>query len=228
MSTKNSTAPKTKASDIFVLAILSYLLLLVSPLFESFLSGNNWIATVILRVLCIAIWGACALGIVHTARKECSFNLINVKEKPSVLQWILAAAVTVAFAAYCIWDDHASIPSMIEAIDYVNVITYYAVMVAQSVIITLVIALGQKFGDMAVGKGKYIPYGGIILGLCWGIANIFSNLSYISEGLVDFPDVLVSALIMLAYGLVFGVIYLLIGKKTVYSLPLIAVAFVLM
>jgi hypothetical protein len=101
---------------------------------------------------------------------------------------------------------------------------FYAV---EAFIIIFVIAFGQKGGDLAAPKGKYVPYGGIFLGICWAVVNFITYVSNLMPG-ETVPDALGSAALMILYGVIFGTFYVLIGKKTRYALPIIVIAFVLM
>ena len=227
MATK--TTVKTKASDMFFLAALAYLLTLAAPIFNSFAPQNNVVVALILRIVCMAIWAFGAFGLVRTAKKDCGFEVIDVKNKPSALQWILASVLTVAFIVYCVIDgaeEYASaFRSFKNASDIIYFVSYYIMNAVQACAVALIVVFAQKGGDIAFGLGKYIPYGGIALGLCWAIAQLFTSLEFINFNVFS---MLISMLWMLAYGVIFGVIYLLIGKKPIFALPLIAVAFMLM
>ena len=226
MSTQTKT--KTKASDMLVLAALAYLLTLVAPFLNGFAPANNLVVSLILRAVCIAAWVFGAWGLVITAKKECGYNVVDKNDKPSTLQWILTAVVTVVFLAYCTIDGLDSIQNTLATLevasDYVYFITYHIMNVAQALVVTLIVVFAQKAGDK-LGLGKYIPYGGIALGLCWAVVSLIGSTDLI------FPtvgNILIPALWRLAYGIVFGVIYLVSGKKPIYALPFMTVAFVLM
>lgn len=225
----NKTTVKTKASDMFFLAALAYLLTLVYPILGNFTNQNDLVAMVITRVISMAAWIFGAWGLIISAKKECGFDILVKDPKPTALQWVLASVATVAFIVYCIIDGASNyisaFQSLVSAEDYVYFITYYIMNAVQACVITLIIALAQKGGDIAFGLGKYIPYGGILLGICWAAVNLLGNISYFS---MDPSGFLISALWMLIYGIVFGVIYLLIGKKPLYALIFIAIAFVIM
>jgi hypothetical protein len=50
----NKTTVKTKASDMFFLAAIAYLLTLVSPILGSFINQNDLVAMLITKVIVIA------------------------------------------------------------------------------------------------------------------------------------------------------------------------------
>lgn len=220
---------KIKASDMFVLAILAYLLTLIAPLFGSFVNSNNLAVILILRAVCMAAWILGAWGLVRTSKKECGYDVIDKANKPTALQWILTAAVTVAFVAYCLIDGWVEITTAIKNLktvsDYLSFITYYIMNVVQGLMITLIVVFAQKAFEKVFGLGKFVPWGGIALGLCWAVASLLSSTDLIVPTL---ENIIVPALWSLAYGIVFGVIYLLSGKKAIYALPFMVVAFTLM
>ena len=225
----NKTIVKTKASDMFFLAAVAYLLTLVAPILGSLISQNTLTSVIITRILSMAAWLLGAWSLARSAKKDCGFDIIGNYAKPTRLEWILASVATVAFIAYCIIDGAdkyiITFQSLATATDYTYLITYYLMNAVQALVITLIIALAQKGGALAFGLGKYIPYGGIALGICWAAANLLGNTSYIS---MDTAGILLSALWMLIYGTVFGIFYLLIGQKPRYALIFIATAFVIM
>jgi hypothetical protein len=220
---------KIKASDMFVLAILAYLLTLIAPLFGSFANPNNFVATLILRAVCMAAWILGAWGLAHTSKKECGYDIIDKANKPTALQWILTAALTVLFVAYCVIDGWVEITTAFKNLktvsDYLLFITYYIMNAVQGLVITLIVVFAQKAFEKVCRIGKFIPFGGIVLGLCWAVASLLGSTDLMIPTL---ENILVPALWSLAYGIVFGVIYLLSGKKALYALPFMAVAFTLM
>ena len=214
---------------MLVLAVLAYLLTLVAPFLNGFAPQNNLVVSLILRAVCVAAWIFGAWGLIITAKNECGYNVVDKNDKPSTLQWVLTAIVTVAFLAYCTIDGLDTIKSTLATLevasDYVYFITYHIMNVAQALVVTLIVVFAQKAGDKMFGLGKFIPYGGIALGLCWAVASLIGSTDLIVPTV---GDVLIPALWSLAYGIVFGVIYLVSGKKPIYALPFMAVAFVLM
>ena len=225
---------KTKASDMLVLAIIAYLLTIILPMLGAMVNANSLTANIVVHVISIAAWIVGSWALTYTSKKECGFDVFSKEEKPSKLNWILVSAATVVFLVYFLIIDNGYnyFVSMLKSL-YTPLISYrffaaYVVNAVQAVVITFIIAFAQKMGDIAFGHGKYIPYGGIFLGLCWAIANIVTSLSGISEGIMYLPDVLLYALVTMVYGIIFGVLHVLAGNKTRYALPFIALAFIFM
>ena len=88
---------------------------------------------------------------------------------------------------------------------------YYA---AEGFLISLVIVYAQKACEMWI-KNEKLPYGGIILGLTWGLAHV------ISKG-----DVLISIFAFLS-AFLFGAVYVFVNKDYRKALPIIILLFML-
>jgi hypothetical protein len=225
---------KTKASDMLVLAIIAYLLTIILPMLGAVINVNSLTSNIVVHIICVAAWILGTWALANTSKKECGFDVLSKEEKPSKLNWILVSAGTLAFLVYCLIIDNgfdyivANFNALHNPLLKYRFFSAYVIYAVQAIVITLIIAFAQKMGDSAFGLGKYIPYGGIFLGLCWAIANIVTSLSGISEGIMYLPDVLLSALTTMVYGIIFGVLHVLAGNKTRYALPFIALAFIFM
>ena len=81
----------------------------------------------------------------------------------------------------------------------------------------LVMALGQKWGDLLVKKGnKFIPFGGIVLGVCMMLVNIITG------------GFSLTALFVLGIQLVYGMVFVFAGKNALIAAPFIYLMFVTM
>lgn len=90
----------------------------------------------------------------------------------------------------------------------------YIYYMAEGFLISLIIVFGQKACETWFRSEK-IPYGGIILGLTWGLAHIYTKGS-ISIGLLT------------AFaGFLFGASYMLVNKDYRKALPIIILLFML-
>ena len=97
---------------------------------------------------------------------------------------------------------------------FVLFIFQYIYYLAEGFLISLVIAYGQKACEMWFHNDK-IPYGGIILGLTWGLAHIISKGS------------ILMGLLSVLGGFLFGSIYLLVNKDFKKTFPIITLLFIL-
>lgn len=226
---------KTKASDVIILAVLAYLALQIQPLVNYLIVWtplidtfrlNDKIWTLIMHVVCMAAWVGVAWWLMHMSKVECGYNVIERTKAPSKTRLIIAAAISVAVsAAMIIFAGGFSVPYAIKGIgDLLYTVEYYIFLLVNAAMFVLVMAFGQKFGDVAFGE-SYIPYGGIMLGLGMALTNIISGFS---AGMnADIWDVLLSAAIVFVYAVVYGAIYVITEKKPLYAFPFVALIFVL-
>ena len=233
MASKNNVKTKKvkiKASDLFFLATLTYLsqfieniihdLIQWTPLIDKVPLGNTW-WTLILRVLCIASWGAVMYFIVRSSRK-CGYDPVEKISGVKPLEWVIPTAITVAFVLFfIIWDGGfgvfwAGITNMGGVIGTVGYLLFLAFHVA---LMVLIIALSQKAFEIIFPRAwKYIPFGGLFLGACMMIANVLTGIGVEGWNPLVLP-------LLLAVMTLFGVVYVLTGKRAVLSLPFIYLMF---
>ena len=96
---KKTKAPKTKASDMFFLAIVTFVLVLVEPMLLNLFNMYGFGMAIALRAICIVIWSFGAMGIIKSAKKDCNFDVMEKALAPSAVQWVCASIVTAAAAA---------------------------------------------------------------------------------------------------------------------------------
>lgn len=156
--------------------------------------------TILHWVITCATWGLVAFWIGHDAKKSCGFDILQKGEAMKLWQWI---AVILCIAAaigsnYLDWGgfkflkefEHKTL--LLFVFQYI----YYAF---ETVLFMLIIVFGQKLCE-TVFKKRNIPYGGIICGLTWGLAHIFTKGS-LAVGLSG-----------VVFGFLFGVAYLVVGR----------------
>ena len=90
----------------------------------------------------------------------------------------------------------------------------YVYYLVEGFLISLIIVFGQKACEKWFQNEK-IPYGGIVLGLTWGLAHIFTKGS-LGVGLLSAVG-----------GFLFGAAYLLVNKDYRKALPIITLLFIL-
>lgn len=236
---KNKTVKKikTKASDMLILAIFAYLALQIQPLVRYAivmtplidkvpLGDKLW--TLILNVVCVACWFLLSLWFMKLSRLECGYDVTAREARPSKVRLLIAAGISVAFiAAMLIFAGGFSFPYAVKGVtDLLYTAAYYVFLIVNAAMFVLVIAFGQRFGDIAFG-GKYIPWGGIVLGVCMAVSNLISGFSSLGEGGSPWM-VLLSAAVVLVYAIIYGAVYLTVEKKPLYALPFVAFIFVLL
>lgn len=185
---------------------------------------NDWgIAQTIIHwaATCI-IWGFSAYLLTRFSKKKLGFNPFDFNEKPNTKQMLIALIVSILFVVYMtfLWDWQLKpIAEFFNKMDrfstfgivaFVFQNVYY---VFESILMFLLIAFGQAFGEKAFDSSK-IPWGGILLSLTWGLGHIFTK------------D-LATGLFSLFWGTSFGIVYLLMNKNPRYAYPIIALLFIL-
>lgn len=153
----------------------------------------HWILT------CIT-WGIFGLWIVRSAQKDCDPDLLERKERMRSWQWFAVVLCVVISAAmqYRAWGgvkfmrEFRNLGALLFTFQYI----YYAF---ETMLFMLIIVFGQKACEAWFGDQK-IPYGGIVCGLTWGFAHIFTKGSLA----VGFGSIL--------SGFMFGSAYLLVNR----------------
>lgn len=211
---------------MFFLAFLAYIPLWAEPAIKSFIFTSlidtfpigdlAW--TLILRGSCIAIWILSALGIRNASIKNCGYDVLEAgNEKPKPVQWSISAAIAAVFIA--VWviinlDLHAE--RFANLIDFTTEYIFFAF---QAALIAIMIAFAHKGCEICFGKSgkkKYIPWGGIIQGLLWGILNYISAIAEhgASAAVTSIPYTLT----MIVMGVAYGAVHVIMGCRLRYSI----------
>ena len=82
-------------------------------------------------------------------------------------------------------------------------------------LVLLIAAFGQAFAEGLLGRQSPVPFGGLLLCCTWGAVHILSKGS------------LQAGLGTMAFSLLYGGIYLLLGRNAGYSYTAMALAFIL-
>ena len=135
----------------------------------------HWIIT------CI-VWGTVAVWLVRDIKKRCGWNMMEKGEPIKPWQWgiIVATCIMAMWIVSMNWDGLKFIEEFKRkgALLFTFQYIYYAF---ETLLFMLIIVFGQKAFELWF-KRKNIPYGGIICGLTWGLAHIFTKGSF-STGL---------------------------------------------
>ncbi len=226
MSTKIKApkAPKIKVSDMFFLAVITFLLMLAEPVLNSLFNiyGFGW--AIALRAICIVIWAFGIKGLISIAKKDCNFEVLG-KEKPlSALQWVILSVVSAAIIGFFVWSKWGYIFLNFKGLTSLrNVVAFSSMMLLnafKAAVITLIIIFVQKGSSLSFKAGKWIPFGGIAIGLIWAIMYLLSG-----SGIDGFNWTYTAY--QFAYGLSLGLIFIASGNKARYSFPFILVSVLL-
>ena len=220
---KTKKAPRTKASDMFFLAAITFLLFLIEPVLLSFFNMYGFGMAIALRAICMVVWVFSAKGLINTAKKDCGWDVLKKEEKPSTLQWVLVSVITAAALAYLIWNKAALLEVNFKGLTSLkNIVAFSSLILLnlfKTIYVTLFLAFIQKGCEISFKAGKWIPVGGIVLGIVWAAMFIVANITLFGSS-VGFNWFY--ALYQFAYGLLCGIIFVVSGNKARYAFPFIA------
>lgn len=168
----------------------------------------HWILT------CI-IWIAVGALLLLLSKRKMHFDPLlersSLKLLPAILAVLLFALMIVI--SYLDWNGLKVIKEF-HNLGLVRFFFQYLYYVVETGLVILVIAFSQKAGELWF-KNRFIPYGGIFVALTWGLVHMLSK-----------GDV-TTGIIAAAGGLIFGVMYLLLGKDLRKAFPIICLSFIL-
>ncbi len=167
-------------------------------------------------VITIIVWVLIGLIITKLGKKTTNFDIwknTNKKVKLwQVVAIILCFVINIA-VKYIDWNGFKVIREF-QSRGALLFIFQYIYYIAEGFLISLVIVYGQKACEMWFKK-ENIPYGGIVLGLTWGLGHILSKGS-----------IIVGLLCAIA-GVLFGAVYLFVNRDYKKAFPIIILLFIL-
>lgn len=169
----------------------------------------HWIITII-------AWALIGLLITKIGKKTINFDIWqNNKEKLKIWQIvaIILCFVINITVKYIDWNGFKIIQEF-QSRGALLFIFQYLYYIAEGFLISLVIVYGQKACETWFKK-ENIPYGGIVLGLTWGLGHILSKGS-ITIGLLS-----------AVAGILFGAVYLLVNRDYKKAFLIITLLFML-
>ena len=168
----------------------------------------HWLITTV-------VWTLLGVLVLWIGRKTTEFNILEKIEPLGKKQYVLVlSCFIISITAKCF--DWGGFKPYIEfmnlgALRFVFQYVYY---IAEGFLISIVIVYGQKACEMWFHNER-VPFGGIILGLVWGLAHIFTKGS-IWIGVLS------------AFGaFVMGASYIFVNKDYRKALPIIILLFML-
>lgn len=203
---------------LYAVAGFSFELILVQieNIFNLDINDMTTIQYIIHWVITIIAWSIIGFIITKIGKKSTGFDIWKSdSKKVSTIQLILLFICIIIniVAKYIDWNGFKVLLEF-KSRGPILFIFQYLYYVAEGFLISLVIVYGQKACELLF-KNEKVPYGGIILGLTWGLGHIVSKCSI--------PIGILSA----CAGLLFGSVYLLMNKDYKKSLPLIIILFMI-
>lgn len=131
------------------------------------------------------IWGVVTIVLIKKSKDKFNYNVFNDMNRPSKKGVILAIVLFIitVLIGIVLWNgEFKPIAEFYKKcsvygnpkgmIAFIFQYIYYAV---EAMLMILIIAFAQKAGEIKFGINKRIPYGGILLGLTWGLVHIFTK-----------------------------------------------------
>lgn len=203
--------------DYFLLGLLAFgglSLELILKIIEDLVSKNS-INYILHWILTCIIWGIFAFIIIEYSKKSTDFNVFMYKSKPELKYIIISTVIlltVIVFTNALFWEGFKPAQEF-KNLGVSKFIFQYVYYLFEIVLVVLMIAFGQRAGELLF-KNTSIPWGGIFLGLTWGIAHSFTK--NFSTGIV-----------LLFVSVLFGSVYILLRKNVFYAYPFILLMFVL-
>lgn len=180
-------------------------------------SMNEWstIQNIIHWIVTCIMWGTVCSLLIKAAKKNYQFDLFTRQNPLSLWQWIVIAIFVILSLVISYYDWNGSkVIREFRANGWLKFIFLYIYYIFETALVTLILVFGQKAFDQWFTK-KNIPYGGILAGLTWGLAHIFTKGSLSTGLLCAFS------------GFSFGSVYLLTNRDIRKTFPIVFVMFVL-
>lgn len=163
----------------------------------------------------IITWLVVAYLIVRSAKKNLGFQLKGI-DSMCTLGGIIASCVLIGLMALENYVDVGGLKIIHEfhRLGVLKFIFQHLYYLAEVILFTLIIVFGQNALEKLFGK-KNVPYGGIIVGLTWGLAHCFTKGSiWIGLGGI-------------VLGFLFGAVYMFLGKDFKKTYIVLALAFII-
>ncbi len=165
--------------------------------------------------LTMACWGVIGLVLLYFSKKKLGFDVLqnNGFSFRGLLGGIFWVAACIALNVWD-WGTLKIIGEFQqkEPIVFIFQYLYYAFEIG---LVFLIVAFGQGFGEKLVGRKTRFPLGGLVLCVTWGGIHILSQQS------------VYTGLGVMAFGILYGLIYVSFGRNAKYSYAAMLLAFII-
>lgn len=167
----------------------------------------HWIATCIL-------WGIVGWRLIVTAKHKYQFKVLEKGNRMVWWQWaIIVVCITASITvSYHNWGGFKLIKEFTN-LGLLKFIFQYIYYLFETMLVTLILVFSQKAFEKWFHK-VYIPYGGVLLALTWGIGHFVSK------------DVL-TAILCLIVSFAYGSLYLLSNRDVLKTYLFVSIMFIL-
>lgn len=166
-------------------------------------------------ILICMTWAAVSYQLIKTSRKKYKFDIFKYRDPLDLKNWLLCLMLLTISIANSFIDWHGfKVLKEFLYYGWLQFIFQYIYYLFETILVVLIITFAQKAGEIWLRKDK-IPWGGIFVGLTWGLLHIVTEFQ-LYAGLLAFLE-----------GLLFGAAYLASRKDLRIAYPLIFLMFVL-
>lgn len=221
------TQKKSKGWDYLAYALYAFgglgIEVLLAFLVEPMIYGcpmNEWSAmqNICHWVITCICWGCMCFFQVRNSKKEYGFNVFESRGKMQLWQWCVVAVIFVLMlvSSYMDWNGFKVLKEF-QYHGWLKFIFQYIYYAFEVGLVVLIVVFGQKAFEKWFHKDGqvWIPYGGVVTGLTWGMVHVLTKGS-LSTGLL---------LMLTSIG--YGVTYLLVKRDVRKAYVWILLMFVL-
>lgn len=215
---------RQKAWGFLLLALLAFaglgLELLLAFFIEPLIYGKslndfNTAESIAHWLITCFVWLLAAFALHTVSKRKHDFDVLSYKQRPTALGWLFAlAALAISITVSIIDWNGLKVVKEFAYNGWQKFIFQYMYYLCEVVLMVLIIAFGQKAGELWTKQQK-LPWGGLLLGITWGLVHMLTQAS-VSSGLLS-----------LLAAVLYGIIYIAARKNMAVAYPLILLAFVL-
>lgn len=161
------------------------------------------------------VWGIVSFVLIRLANNKYNFDMFSYKEPLELIDWVLCILLlSISMViSYIDWNGFKIMKEFLYN-GWLKFIFQYIYYLFETVLILLIIVFAQRAGELWLKKSK-IPWGGIFVGLTWGLTHALTK-----------GQLYVGVLSAIG-GLMYGIAYLLCKKNLYITYPLVFLMFVL-
>ena len=160
------------------------------------------------------VWGLVGWWIIVTAKNKYQFNALKKGKRMVWWQWLIVViciAVSVS-VSYHNWDGFKVIKEFTN-LGVLKFVFQYIYYLFETMLVTLVLVFSQKAFEKWFHK-TYIPYGGVLLALTWGIGHFVTK------------DIL-TGIFCLIVSFAYGSFYLISNRDVLKTYSSVSIMFIL-
>lgn len=204
--------------SLYAFAGLGLELLLVfleSQIYGKSMHNFSVLEAVLHWILTCIMWGVVSYVLIKVSKKKYNFDILGFKNSIGLTDCIICFVILAISVTISVMDWHGfKVAKEFLYNGWLKFLFQYIYYLFETALVILIITFSQKAGEIWFEKVK-IPWGGIFVGLTWGLIHILTK-GELSVGLLSCLS-----------GLLFGIVYLVCKKNLRFAYPIIFLMFVL-